>query len=216
MQHNINKMASYIDELLDTAVSQRNKMDFPIILVLEDKDDSASSLIGRLFASHYPSYYVSTDGSDMDVAMQVQAIPTHVEVAVIGLQNIAAINDTCQILQPTHGISLLSEERIIYMYKSLEKIRGLMFINNAHQALISESAMYFKKIFFAESHELSTENLPIEVLFEANTVSFLNDKGERFDVKTMIENKALILACVTLGRYFKIPIEKIIAVIQNG
>ena len=209
-------MASYIEELTYTAESQRDKMDFPIILVLEDKDNSASSLIGRLFASHYPSYYVSTLGTDMDVAMQIQAIPMHVEVAIVGLQNIKAINDTCQILKPSHGISLLGEAHSIYMYKDLEKIRGLMFINNAHQALISESAMYFKKIFFAQSQELSPENLPIEVLFEADTVSFLNDKGERFDVKTAIENKALILACVTLGRYFKIPIEKIISIIQNG
>jgi hypothetical protein len=210
-------MASYIDEMLDSALSQREKMDFPLILVVENGSHKMSELLGNLFASHYNSFYTYTNGEDMDIAMQMTAIPEHIEVAIIGLTSAdeASIKNTCQILRPSHGICLLAEDTHLSLLKALKQVKGVFFIDNAHQAVVQESAMYTKKILFAQSDDLNAKHKPCETYFHDNEVHFLNDKGEKQYAQNNIKNQNLVKAIVVLGRYFKIPSEKISAAIQN-
>jgi hypothetical protein len=210
-------MSSYLEEMLDSALSQREKMDFPLILVVENGSNKMSELLGNLFASHYESFYTFTDGGDMDVALQMTAIPEHVEVAIIGLttSDAVSIRNTCQILRPSHGICLLEESTHLDLLQALKQIKGLMFVDNEHQAVVDESAMYAKKILFAQSDDLDKNHKPYEIHFHDHEVSFLNDKGEKQTTQNNIKSPNLVKAMVALGRYFKIPTEKIILAIQN-
>jgi hypothetical protein len=141
-------MASYIDEMLDSALSQREKMEFPLILVIEEGNAKRSEKIAALFSEQYASFYTHTNGEDMDIALQMTAIPQDVEVAVIGLTNPSASNikNTCQILRPSHGICLLDESISMDLLKALRPIKSVMFIDNDHKNVLSESEHYSKKI----------------------------------------------------------------------
>ena len=210
-------MASYIDEMLDSALSQREKMDFPLILVIEDGNAKRSEKIAALFAQQYVSFYTHTNGEDMDIALQMTAIPEEMEVAVIGLTNpdARAIKNTCQLLRPSHGICLLNEAVSIGLLQALEQIKGVMFIDNDHQNVLKEGAYYNKKVFFAQSQSLNITHHPIEVSMEQNKISFLDDDGAHISTETGIKQPEVIKAMVALGRYFKIPVEKIKHAIQN-
>jgi UDP-N-acetylmuramoyl-tripeptide--D-alanyl-D-alanine ligase len=108
------------------------------------------------------------------------------------------------------------------LYRFLDEKNGIVFINGDEPHLADLAQQNRRKIFYQKSDDPALDHTPIEVKPVAEQpmlqVAFLDKTGNLIQVDSQLigqYNFGNIMTAIALGKYFKVPAEKIKAAIEN-
>jgi len=233
-----------VDDVLKTlqelAHHHRKQFEIPVIAITGSNGKTTTKeLISAVLESHYPTHFTKGNfNNHIGVPLTLLAMPADTEVAIIemGANHIREIDFLCQIAAPTHGLITNVGEAHLEgfgsfegvkkakgeLYQYLEKNRGLAFINKSEDHLQEMAGDNLYKVLYTKSLE---PNLKVPI-FETKLVAadpfveiaYLSKTGVSQSIKSQLiglYNFNNIMTAVTLGRYFKVPYEKIKQSIEN-
>jgi UDP-N-acetylmuramoyl-tripeptide--D-alanyl-D-alanine ligase len=172
------------------------------------------------------------------VPLTLLQLDQQLEVAVIemGANHQGEIDLLCRIAEPTHGlITNIGKAHLegfggiegvkkgkSELYRYLAEKNGLAFVNNNEPFLIDLSAVVRKRIYYELSEVPDPQHKPYEVkllqLQPFIRVAFLDDHAQLIESSSKlmgVHNFQNIKTAITLGKYFKVPGEKIKAAIES-
>ncbi|MEM6316344.1 MAG: UDP-N-acetylmuramoyl-tripeptide--D-alanyl-D-alanine ligase [Bacteroidota bacterium] len=233
-----------VEDVLSTlqklANHHRLQFEIPIIAITGSNGKTTTKeLVSSVLERHYPTHYTRGNfNNHIGVPLTLLAMPIETEVAIIemGANHVGEIGFLCEIAAPTHGlITNIGRAHLEgfggiegvkkgkgELYRYLEKHRGLAFINQEEDHLTEMAGEKLYKLFYRKS-EAPNLNVPF---FETQLVetkpfvkaSFLSIEGLPQRVNSQLigqYNFNNIMTAITLGRYFKVPNEKIVNAIEN-
>lgn len=234
----------YVENVLQTlqllAQHYRRTFHIPIIAITGSNGKTTTKeLVATVLSSHYRTHYTRGNfNNHIGVPLTLLAMPSDVEVAVIemGASHPQDIDLLCFIAEPTHGIvtnmgkahleTMGGEEGVrrvkSELYRFLAARRGTIFVNEDEPHLqdwLPENAI---SIYYKRSEEPMLESPEYELRLDALApflmVSFLCENDETYTAQTHLigeYNFANISTAVALGKYFKVPAEKIKYAIES-
>lgn len=233
-----------VDDVLTTlqqlATHHRRQFNIPVLAIAGSYGKTTTKeLLGRLLASHYPTHFTSGSTNNLvGVLLTLLAIPPKTEIAVIemGANRQGEIDLLCRIAEPTHGLITnvgmahlegkndLEEEKKTKseLCRYLAERNGLVFINQDEPHLSGLAEGNRLKLFYLQSDHPDPANVPFEVRLVAEEpyveVAFLSEKGELVHARSNLKgrhNFSNIMTALVVGKYFKVPAEKIAATIES-
>ena len=163
-------------------------------------------------------------------------MPLNTEIAVIemGANHRGEINDLCHIAEPTHGLITNIGKAHLEGFGGVEGVKmgkselfkylkdGCIFLNQMDETLVSLSLDNKKKIIYTLSDQpdpnnalYEIENLPTQ---EFLRVAFLSENGDYISAQTHLTgnyNLGNIMSAIAVGKYFKVPGDKIKMALEN-
>lgn len=233
-------VSDVLTTLQQLANHHRRQFEIPVIGITGSNGKTTTKeLISAVLGSHYPTHFTQGNfNNHIGVPLTLLAMPANTEVAIIemGANHVGEIDFLCQIAEPTHGLITNVGKAHLEgfggfegvkkgkgeLYRFLEKNKGLAFINKNEANLQEMAGANLYRLFYTRSIEPNL-NVPIfeTKLVAANPfikVAYLSRKG----VPQIIQSQLLglynfnnIMTAITLGRYFKVPYEKIKQAIEN-
>ncbi len=232
-----------VDDVLKTlqALARYHRQQFyiPVIAICGSNGKTTTKeLVSAVLSSHYPTHYTQGNfNNHIGVPLTLLSMPIKTEVAVleIGANNIGEVDFLCRIAEPTHGlITNIGKEHLegfgglegvkqgeSELYRYLAAHDGMAFVNRDEAFLEELAAPVRKKLFYAESDSFDFDNPVYEIkLVEALPfvkVAFMDDDGNLIEVHSQLFGKynfPNIMTAIVLGRYFKVPTDKIKAAIE--
>jgi UDP-N-acetylmuramoyl-tripeptide--D-alanyl-D-alanine ligase len=231
-------VADVLTTLQDLARHHRKQLTIPVVgLTGTNGKTTTKELINAVLSEHFTT--LATQGNlnnHIGVPLTVLGINTSHQMAVIemGANHIKEIELLCSIAQPTHGLITNVGKAHLEGFGSIEGVKiakgelydflstnGTAFINSNNPILMTMQAQRkftVAPVFYGDaiddlvSGEI-TENAPLLSLSWTN-----NSSGESYEVKTQLTgayNLDNILAAISIGVYFKLPVAKINAGITN-
>jgi len=218
----------------------RKQFEIPVIGITGTNGKTTTKeLISTVLASHYPTHFTKGNfNNHIGVPLTLLSMPANTEVAIIemGANHVGEIDFLCQIAAPTHGLITNVGEAHLEgfgsfegvkkakgeLYNYLEKNRGLAFINKNEDYLQEMAGTNLYRVFYTQSIE---PNLKVPIfetkMAAANPfieVAYLSKEGASQSIKSQLiglYNFNNIMTAITLGRYFKVPCEKIKQAIES-
>jgi UDP-N-acetylmuramoyl-tripeptide--D-alanyl-D-alanine ligase len=242
-EYKVNEQCLLVDDVLttlqDLARHHRKQLTIPVIgLTGTNGKTTTKELINAVVSQHFTT--LATQGNlnnHIGVPLTILAINASHQMAVIemGANHIKEIELLCSIAQPTHGLITNVGKAHLEGFGSVEGVKiakgelydflsahnGVAFINSNNPILMEmQAARKFATppVFYGDaiddlvSGEI-TENAPLLSLEWTN-----NGSGETYAVKTQLTgayNLDNILAAISMGVYFKMPVAKINAGIEG-
>lgn len=233
-----------VEDVLTTlqalARHHRRQFDIPVIGITGSNGKTTTKeLSAAVLGSHYRLHYTQGNlNNHIGLPLTLLAMPTGIEVAVIemGANHQGEIDMLCRITEPTHGlITNIGKAHLegfggiegvkkgkSELYRYLAQAGGTVFINRDEPFLEELAAPAEKKVFYRRSETPS----PTEPDFEAKllatqpfvSAAFLGRQGQLVEVRSRLPgafNFSNIMTAITLGKYFKVPDEKIAAAIEG-
>lgn len=228
--------------LQELARLHRRHFDIPVIAICGSNGKTTTKdLVSAVLSSHYPTHFTKGNfNNHIGVPLTLLAMPPKAEVAVleIGANNIGEIDALCKIAEPTHGlITNIGKEHLegfgglegvkqgeSELYRYLAAHNGMAFINKDEPFLEELAEPVRKKMFYARSESFDVDN-PV---YEIRLLQFLpfvkvafrddGDQGDIIEIHSQLFGKynfANIMTAIVLGRYFKVPAQKIKAAIES-
>ncbi len=233
-----------VDDVLQTlqklANHHRRQFNIPLIAITGSNGKTTTKeLVSAVLSSQYPAHFTKGNfNNHIGVPLTLLAMLERTEVAVIemGANHPGEIDFLCRIAEPTHGlITNVGKAHLegfggfegvkktkSELYRYLAEKNGIVFINADEPHLTELSQQNKRKIFYQKSNEPAMEHSPIEVKPIAEQpmlkVAFLDKTGELINVNSQLfgqYNFNNIMTAIALGKYFKVPAEKIKAAIEN-
>jgi UDP-N-acetylmuramoyl-tripeptide--D-alanyl-D-alanine ligase len=226
--------------LQDLARYHRRQLHIPIIAITGSNGKTTTKeLIAAVLGSQYRIHYTQGNlNNHIGVPLTLLQLDQQLEVAVIemGANHQGEIDLLCRIAEPTHGlITNIGKAHLegfggiegvkkgkSELYRYLAEKNGLAFVNNNEPFLIDLSAVVRKRIYYELSEVPDPQHKPYEVkllqLQPFIRIAFLDDHAQLIEssCKLMgVHNFQNIKTAVTLGKYFKVPGEKIKAAIES-
>lgn len=226
--------------LQDLAQHHRRQFEIPIIAICGSNGKTTTKdLVSAVLSSHYPIHFTKGNfNNHIGVPLTLLAMPANTAVAVleIGANNIGEIDALCKIAEPTHGlITNIGKEHLegfgglegvkqgeSEVYRYLATHKGMAFISKDEPFLEELAAPVKKKLFYARSESFDWNNPIYEIrMLEALPFvksAFRDDNGEVVEVQSQLFGKynfANIMTAIVLGRYFKVPSQKIKTAIES-
>ncbi len=226
--------------LQDLAKMHRRTFDIPVIGIAGSNGKTTTKeLVGAVLTSHYPCHVTAGNlNNHIGVPLTLLRMPAETEVAVIeiGANHIGEVAELCQIAEPTHGLLTNIGKEHLEGFGDLEGVKkaegelyqflaghdGLAFVNRDEKFLASLSKKVKHRIFYKKSDKPSAVIEDFETKVVAQTpfleVSFLDENDKMTFVKTQLfgrHNFQNVQTAIALGRYFKVPTEKIRAALEN-
>jgi len=218
----------------------RKQFEIPVIGITGTNGKTTTKeLVSTVLSSHYPTHYTKGNfNNHIGVPLTLLAMPANTEVAIIemGANHVGEIDFLCRIAAPTHGLITNVGEAHLEgfgsfegvktakgeLYQYLEKNKGLAFINKNEDHLQEMAGPNLYKVLYTKS---TAPDLKVPIfetkLVAANPfveISFLSKIGVSQGIKSQLiglYNFNNIMTAVTLGRYFKVPYQKIKQSIEN-
>lgn len=212
----------------------------PVIAITGSNGKTTTKeLVSAVLSAHYPTHYTRGNlNNHIGVCLTLLAMPDDTEVAVVemGANAQGEIAALCRIAEPTHGVVTNIGKAHLEgfgglegvkkgkseLYQFLQANRGTVFINQGEDFLPELSAGVQKRIFYGLSDTLSPDSPRIEACLLREQpflqVGFLNEENEMIAVQSQLigrYNVGNLLTAIALGRYFKVPAEKIKAAIEG-
>lgn len=226
--------------LQDLATHHRQQFDIPVIGIAGSNGKTTTKeLVGAVLTSHYPAHVTSGNlNNHIGVPLTLLRMPAETEVAVIeiGANHPGEVAELCKIARPTHGLlTNIGKEHLEgfgnlagvkksegELYQFLAATGGLAFVNRDEKHLVSMSKKVGRKIFYLKSENPDPRVVDLETALIAQTpflkVKFLSDDGVAIEVQTRLfgkHNFQNVQTAIALGRYFKVPNNKIKTALEN-
>jgi UDP-N-acetylmuramoyl-tripeptide--D-alanyl-D-alanine ligase len=222
------------------ATRHRRQFNIPVLAITGSNGKTTTKeLVSAVLGSHYPTHFTKGNlNNHIGVPLTLLAMPAKTEVAVIemGANHQGEIDFLCRIAEPTHGlITNVGKAHLEGMggfegvkktkselYRYLAERNGLVFVNKDEPFLEGLAEGNRLKLFYLKSDQPDAANVPFEVKLVAEEpfmeVAFLSEKGELVHAKSQLigrYNFNNIMTAIVIGKYFKVPSEKIIAAIED-
>ncbi len=233
-----------VDDVLTTlqhlATHRRRQFNIPVLAITGSNGKTTTKeLVSTVLASHYPTHFTKGNlNNHIGVPLTLLAMPPKTEIAIIemGANHQGEIDFLCRIAEPTHGlITNVGKAHLEGMggfegvkktkselYRYLAERNGLVFINQDEPYLSGLAEGNRLKLPYLQSDQPDPVNLPFEVKMVAEEpfveVAFLSEKGELVHAKSNLigrYNFNNIMTAVVVGKYFKVPAEKIAGAIEG-
>ncbi|MEK7254504.1 MAG: UDP-N-acetylmuramoyl-tripeptide--D-alanyl-D-alanine ligase [Bacteroidota bacterium] len=233
-----------VDDVLSTlqklATHHRRHFDIPLIAITGTNGKTTTKeLLSAVLASHYPAHFTKGNlNNHIGVPLTLLAMPAETEVAIIemGANKPGDIDELCRIAEPTHGlITNVGKAHLegfgdfegvkqtkAELYRYLAAHKGLIFINLDEPHLEKLAEKNRLKVYYHQSQNPDREHHPYEVKFIAGqpfvVAGFLSETDDLVEVKTHLigaYNFNNVMSAIALGRYFKVPAQKIKAAIEG-
>jgi UDP-N-acetylmuramoyl-tripeptide--D-alanyl-D-alanine ligase len=221
--------------LQNLATYHRRQFDIPVIAIAGSNGKTTTKeLVAAVMNSHYRTHFTKGNfNNHIGVPLTLLQLTADHEAAVIeiGANHQGETHDLCVILEPTHGVvTNMGKDHLegfggiegvkkgnSEIYRWLAKNRKAVFVNEDEPFLkdwLPKQGLH--KIFYHQTKTLSMAAPQyLARLDEAAPllkVSFLDEKGTVLHVNTQIVgdyNFANISTALAIGKYFKVPGEKI-------
>jgi UDP-N-acetylmuramoyl-tripeptide--D-alanyl-D-alanine ligase len=229
-----------LETLQELAAYHRQKFYIPVLGITGSNGKTTTKeLINAVLSSHYPTHCTKGNfNNHIGVPLTLLAMPEGTEVAIIemGANHVGEIDFLSKIADPTHGlITNIGSAHLegfggiegvkkgkSELYKYLEQKKGIVFINLDEPFLNDLAANNFSKIYYQESDKIDLESVVYETkLVRSNPfikAAFYGSPTTMIEVQSQIighYNFNNIMTAIAVGRYFKVPAEKIKAAIEN-
>ncbi len=233
-----------VEDVLTTlqhlATHHRRQFNIPVLAITGSNGKTTTKeLVSAVLASHYPTHFTKGNfNNHIGVALTLLAMPLKTEIAVIemGANHPGEIDFLCRIAEPTHGlITNVGKAHLegfggfegvkrtkSELYRYLTEQNGLVFINADEPHLTALASGNRLRLFYQQSENPDPANVPFEVKLVTDVpfleVAFLGENGQLTHVKSQLigqYNFNNIMTAVVIGKYFKVPAEKIKAAIES-
>jgi UDP-N-acetylmuramoyl-tripeptide--D-alanyl-D-alanine ligase len=233
-----------VDDVLKTlqelANFHRKQFDIPIIGITGSNGKTTTKeLLSEVLSSSYQTHFTKGNfNNHIGVPLTLLEMPKTTQIAVIemGANHVGEIEFLCKIAEPTHGvITNIGRAHLegfggiegvkkgkSELYRFLEKNRGMAFVNNDEPFLKELSEGIRHRLIYEKSETPDPNYHPFETKFlEANPfvkVAFLAKSAELIAIQSQLigtYNFNNLMTAITIGRYFKVPAEKIKSAIEN-
>jgi UDP-N-acetylmuramoyl-tripeptide--D-alanyl-D-alanine ligase len=233
-----------VNDVLETlqklATFHRRHFDFPVIAITGSNGKTTTKeLIAAVMSGRYNTHFTKGNfNNHIGVPLTLLQLDDSHEVAIIemGANHIGEIDFLTRIAEPTHGLitnigkahlegfGSLEGVKIgkSELYRWLAKHHKTIFVNEEEpflSALVPETA---HKILYKKSDAPSKEVPQYEVALNATepflTVTFLSAHGILHTVKSNligVYNFNNLMTAIAVGKYFKVPSEKIQSTLEN-
>ena len=233
-------VADALKTLQDLAHHHRKQFEIPIIAITGSNGKTTTKeLMSAVMSNHYKAHFTKGNfNNHIGVPLTLLAMPLGTEVAIIemGANHIGEIDFLCQIAAPTHGIitnvgnahleGFGSFEGVMQakgeLYEYLENNRGVAFLNLDEEHLIEMAGWSVPKIFYQSSDELDLKHPGFEIKLLSSDpfihTGFLDKEGTVVATKSQLigqYNFNNIMTAIAVGKYFKVPPEKIKTAIES-
>jgi len=232
------KVLDVLDTLQRLANLHRKQFSIPIIAITGSNGKTTTKeLIAAVLNIHYPTHFTKGNlNNHIGVPLTLLAMPLNTEIAVIemGANHQGEINDLCHIAEPTHGLITNIGKAHLEGFGGVEGVKmgkselfkylkdGCIFLNQLDETLVSLSLDNKKKIIYTLSDQpdpnnalYEIENLPTQ---EFLRVAFLSENGDYISAQTHLTgnyNLGNIMSAIAVGKYFKVPGDKIKMALEN-
>ena len=232
------KVLDVLDTLQRLANLHRKQFSIPIIAITGSNGKTTTKeLIAAVLNIHYPTHFTKGNlNNHIGVPLTLLAMPLNTEIAVIemGANHQGEINDLCHIAEPTHGLITNIGKAHLEGFGGVEGVKmgkselfkylkdGCIFLNQMDETLVSLSLDNKKKIIYTLSAQpdpnnalYEIENLPTQ---EFLRVAFLSENGDYISAQTHLTgnyNLGNIMSAIAVGKYFKVPGDKIKMALEN-
>ncbi|MCB0518941.1 MAG: UDP-N-acetylmuramoyl-tripeptide--D-alanyl-D-alanine ligase [Lewinellaceae bacterium] len=233
-----------VDDVLTTlqglAAYHRQQFNIPVIAITGSNGKTTTKeLVSAILSSQYPTHWTKGNfNNHIGVPLTLLAMPLATEVAIIemGANHQGEIDFLCRIAAPTHGlITNIGKAHLegfgglegvkkgkSELYRYLAAGKGVIFINSDELYLEELVGSHSQVIYYHKSDAPSLEHIPMEVKLIAEQpfleVAFLDRQGEMVHAKSQLigtYNFNNIMTAVALGKYFKVPADKIKQAIES-
>jgi len=233
-----------VDDALKTlqelARHHRRQFDIPLLAITGSNGKTTTKeLISAILSAQYPTHFTKGNfNNHIGVPLTLLAMPPETKVAVIemGANHVGEIDFLCQIAQPTHGlITNIGRAHLegfggiegvkkakSELYRYLEKHNGVAFVNLDEPFLDALSQGIKHRVFYQKSERPDPNLGPFETVLLASQpyikVAFADEKQNLVEVQTRLigaYNFNNIMTALAVGRYFKVPSQKIKHALEN-
>jgi len=229
-----------LQTLQELARHHRRQFAIPVLAIGGSNGKTTTKeLIAAVLGSHYPLHYTRGNfNNHIGLPLTLLAMPLTIEVAVLEL-GANAPGETaalCRIAEPTHGLvtnvgkdhleGFGGEEGVrranAELYEYLASRDGVAFVNMDEAYLADLARTVRKRLPYGQSTDIAREEDPYRVqllgIQPFVSAAFIDEKGRRQRVESQLigrYNFSNIMTAVVVGRYFKVPGDKIRRAIEQ-
>ena len=229
-----------LQTLQELARRHRRQFLIPVIGITGSNGKTTTKeLVAAVLGSHYRLHFTQGNlNNHIGVPLTLLAMKPDIEVAVIemGANHQGEIDFLCRIAEPTHGlITNIGKAHLegfggiegvkkgkSELYRFLAETDGMAFINRDERFLEGLAAPVKKKAFYRRSENPSPSERDFEIKLLATKpfvrVAFIDSQAREYRIDSNLigaYNFGNIMTAITLGKYFKVPCEKIVRAIEG-
>ena len=234
------RVDNVLTALQKLATHHRHQFNIPVLAITGSNGKTTTKeLVSTVLASHYSTHFTKGNlNNHIGVPLTLLAMPPKTEVAIVemGANHPGEIDFLCRIAEPTHGLitnvgkahleGFGSFEGVKQtkseLYRYLAERNGLVFINQDEPYLADLAVGNRLRLFYQQSDLPDEANVVFEVKLVSETpfveVAFLSENANLTHAKSQLigrYNFDNIMTAVVIGKYFKVPAEKIVAAIEG-
>jgi len=233
-----------VDDVLSTlqelANYHRRQLMIPILAITGSNGKTTTKeLIATILTSQYHCHFTKGNfNNHIGVPLTLLEISPEAEIAVVemGANHVGEIELLCKIAEPTHGvITNIGKAHLegfggldgvkkakSELYDFLRNTNGVAFINMNELYLTDLSDGITRRVFYMKSDKPNPLKAPFETsLFQTHPfvkVGFLNKNQNQIMIQSQLlggYNFNNIMTAISIGRYFRVPPQKIKEAIEN-
>jgi len=228
-----------VETLQALARHHRRQFTIPLIAITGSNGKTTTKeLLSVILSSHYPTHFTKGNlNNHIGVPLTLLEMSTDTEVAIIemGANHVGEIKFLCEIAEPTHGlITNIGKAHLegfgsiegvkqgkSELYRFLESSGGMVFINHDERYLQDLALSNPYKVFYKESQHPDANCQDLETKLISSrpyVVAGFRDTEALVEVHSNLTgdyNFNNIMTGISLGRYFKVPAEKIKTAIEG-
>ncbi len=227
--------------LQDLARHHRRQLSTPVIAITGSNGKTTTKeLCAAVLSQQYRTHFTQGNfNNHIGVPLTLLAMPLNTEIAIIemGANHQGEIAALCEIAEPTHGlitnIGLAHLEGFggpegvkkgkTELYRFLARHGGTVFVNLDEKHLKDSAKAIPHQVDYCQSEAPDYQHLPFEFQLLASSpflkIGFMYNKGNSWmEVESQLVgqyNFGNITTAMTLGRYFKVPPDKIRKAVEN-
>lgn len=227
------KVDNVLDSLQLLAKHHREQFDIPFIAITGSNGKTTTKeLVSSVLAAHYKTY--TTQGNlnnHIGIPLTLLRVGSDAEMAVIemGANHQKEIAGYCQYVEATHGIITNAGKAHLEGFGGVEGVRkgkgelfdylrsnnGTAFIFNDYDYLQQMSAGIERVVTYGTANaEVTGRSLPSETFLKVE----LTSEASPVVIETQLVgdyNLPNVLCAVAIGKYFEVPLEKIVSAIES-
>ena len=225
--------------LQDLATFHRRQFFIPIIAITGSNGKTTTKeLVASVLSTTYNIHYTFGNlNNHIGVPLTLLGMETNIDLAIIemGANHLGEIKTLCEIAEPSHG--LITNVGLAHLegfggfegvkkgkselYDWLARNKAVAFVNRDEAFLEELAGQVLRKVFYTKS-DAPDINVAAHEISLLNTHPFLKvaylEKEKKFEASSQLighYNFNNLMTAISLGKYFKVPGEKIKEGIEN-